>query len=87
MSNNYNQLDKNSKKTGLWKEKESFYTFGNHTDVSKGYYVDGLRHGLWKIYSDGKLCFKIQYKIGRPCGRFISYNQNGNVIQEILFVI
>ncbi len=84
MSKKYNQLDKNNKKTGLWKEKK---WFAFHSDISKGVYVNGLKHGVWKAYSGGNLSSRIDYKTGRPCGRFVSYNQNGNVTQEILFII
>lgn len=84
MSKKYNKLDKKNKKTGLWKEK---YTLDKSTSISKGQYINGKKHGIWKTYYKGKLDFQVEYKMGIHCGKFISYNAKGNVEYEALFVV
>ncbi len=78
-----NRTDANGKKFGLWR------IYGNNkTYVGKGYidnaivdegrFVDGKKVGIWKqFYPSQKIKSEIEYKNGRPNGKFCTYYENG----------
>ncbi|HEY0652219.1 MAG TPA: hypothetical protein VGD65_03785 [Chryseosolibacter sp.] len=66
-------------KNGKWKE------FNKHAVlIAEGYYIDNLKHGVWREYYDhtGTIMIEEHYNHGIMHGRFTSYYPNGKKFSE-----
>lgn len=76
-----NQFDSNSKKTGVWVEKERMNELGGLIlSVSKGSYINGRRDGLWIEYIEEndskKVTAIVSYKEGLLHGDVKLFSDN-----------
>lgn len=74
-----NLLDSQNKKQGLWQDT----TFGN---VSKGYYVDSKKDGMWITYNSKNVITKMEsYKNGLKHGTFAFLDDYGYYKSEATY--
>ena len=58
-----------------------------YNEISNIYYVNGLKHGMYKEYFDnGKLKYEINYVNGNIHGMYKEYFDNGELNSEIYYV-
>lgn len=72
-----NERDEQQRKQGLWTDKDT------HGGVMIGTYVDDVRHGKWRHYSDdGRLRSEGEFLDGQLHGQWVWYRTNEKMMQR-----
>ena len=91
---NKNQYSKYYIKNGMW-EEDTVFNYGRDWSTrgsfSKGLYVNGKKHGLWRFYNrkhshQQVLMFTIQFNLGKPTIVKLYNPKNKKVRKEIIHI-
>lgn len=70
-----NQLNANNKKEGFWIEEDGSSHFRREL-----YYKNGIRHGFYKSYRNGRLRGFGEYKDGKMVGTWYDFGDSGELV-------
>lgn len=74
-------FDENNLKTGYW---ETRY---NGLVSTRGYYLNGLKHGNWKyFYNNFLLVWNCDFYYGKKNGLCVLLNQDGTIRKKNLYI-
>ena len=75
------EFDKDGKRHGSW-----IYNYKNGKRWSEAEYEHGLREGESAVYyENGQLRYKGKYKEDKTAGKWLFYDEKGNIVKELMY--